>query len=97
MADSEEWEEALLSQLTTRNVLQCAFFSDVLSIHEQTASEERQYRSRVPSEVHHAVLLENADLQRRLQEAEQQIEVLSAENKSLMVRAGLGLPIWNSV
>jgi hypothetical protein len=56
-------------------------------VHGQTSSDERQYRrvaqTAPPSEVHSAVLLENADLQRRLQQAEQQVEALSAENASL--------------
>ena len=97
MADGEQWERALLSQLTTRNTLQDGYFREVLSVHGQTASDERQYRrvarEAPPSEVHAAVLLENADLQRRVQEAEQQAEALLAENESLkaqlLVRARL--------
>jgi hypothetical protein len=100
MAADGQWERALLSQLTTRNVLQDRFFREVLSVHGQTASDERQFRSRVPSEVHHAVLLENADLQRRVQEAEQRANALSAENESLkakvLVRARLRGPPWGS-
>ena len=96
MAADGQWERALLSQLTTRNVLQDRFFREVLSVHGQTASDERLFRSRVPSEVHHAVLLENADLQRRVQEAEQRADALSAENESLkakvLVRARLRRP-----
>eukprot|EP01043_Picozoa_sp_COSAG02_P013839 COSAG02_NODE_560_length_20328_cov_15.507343_4_plen_132_part_00 len=87
MAGGEQWERALLSQLTTRNTLQDGYFREVLSVHGQTASDERQYRKVAqeapPSEVHAAVLLENVDLQRRVQEAEQQVEALSAENESL--------------
>lgn len=95
MAEEQHWQRDLLSQLATRNTLQDAFFRDVLTVHGQTASDERQFRrvaqTAPPSEVHHAVLVENADLQRRLQEVEQRAETLLAENErlksKLMVRA----------
>jgi hypothetical protein len=90
MADGEQWERALLSQLKTRNTLQDAYFREVLSVHGQTANDERQYRrvaqEAPPSKVHAAVLKQNADLQRRVQEAEQQVEALSAENDSLKAK-----------
>ena len=93
--EGEEWRASLLSQLATRNVLQGAYFRDVLAVHGETTTDERDYRRRARiseplaaeaeplREKHNAVLLENAGLQQRLQEVEQEAEALRTENATL--------------
>lgn len=95
MEASEPWKASLLAQLSTRNHVEGQLFREVLSVHARTATDERQYRKRAHSaepaaaeaaplrEKHNAVLLENADLQRRLQQAEQSAQTLTAENALL--------------
>ena len=76
-------------------MLQGAYFRDVLAVHGETTTDERDYRRRARiseplaaeakplREKHNAVLLENAGLQQRLQEVGQEAEALRTENATL--------------